>query len=835
MPTDEHTPPPIDATVVDIHDSAVSVEKAGKPNVPAKLDIALPDRLLALPLTQRPVFPSMMLPLVVPAGRLADGVRLAIEQHQGHIGFFLTQEPLEDTSAFTAADLRQVGAIARVLKAETHESGGIQVLANVLARWAITEIEQTEPHVIVRGRDLRAEVDKQDRQVRALVMAIVTALKGLAQHNPVFADEIQLVLANFNNIDGPGRLADLAATLTTASRDELQSVLETIAIPERMQKVLGLLAKETDLAQLKGRIQAQIEQKLSDHQRKFFLNEQLKAIKQELGLETDEKSLELQRLGAVLEKKRQAMPEEARGAADEELRKLSLLEPASAEYGVSRSRLEWLLELPWGVTTSDHQELMALRGGLDADHYGLDEVKARLVEFVAVRHLKQDQGGGIICLVGPPGTGKTSVGASIARQLGRTFYRFAVGGMRDEAEIRGHRRTYIGALPGKMVQALRRCGSMNPVILLDEIDKLGRGVQGDPAAALLEVLDPEQNKDFLDHYLDLRIDLSQVLFVCTANELEGIPEPLQDRMEIIRLAGYIESEKLAIASRWLVPKQRKAHGLSAQDIGFSPAALRGIIRGYAREAGVRRLEQLIARICRKVATRKAEAQAPGNAKPPRKSRPQVARATIRITPQNLKDFLGKPLITDEELMPHATPGVVTGLAWTALGGATLEIEAIAIPAKESGLTLSGQLGDVMKESAGLALSWLRAHGASLGVVEGWFDRHKVHLHVPAGAIPKDGPSAGITMATALLSLALGRPVKRRLGMTGELTLTGRVYPIGGVREKMVAAKRAGLKEVLLPAANERDWDELPTHLQEGYAVRFVRELGEVVRLAGLQP
>jgi ATP-dependent Lon protease len=785
----------------------------------ARPEDVLPSVVLALPLSQRPAFPHMMLPLIIPSGRLAEAVRHAIAKRDGYVGFFLARPDLSESAAYTPEDLAQTGCIARVVKHTDGDGGSLQVFAQALARFRIAQVEAREPLVLVRGEALRPQVDANDPSVRSFAMAIVTALKELVQHNPVFADEIRMVLANFNNLDGPSRLADMAASLTTAKREELQQVLDTAPVVERMEKVLVLLAKETQLAQLKTKIQGQIEQKVSEHQRKFFLNEQLKAIKQELGLETDDKSLELNRLREQVQAKGAAISEEARGVIDEELRKLSLLDPNSSEYGVTRSRLEWLVGLPWGVATEDQLDLARLRAGLDEDHFGLEDVKERIVEFVAVRKLRPEKRGGIICLVGPPGTGKTSIGASIAKHLWRRFYRFSLGGMRDEAEIKGHRRTYVGALPGKPAQALKRCGSWNPVILLDEIDKLAHGKQGDPAAALLEMLDPEQNKDFLDHYLDVRLDLSQVLFICTANDLGGIPEPLRDRMEIIRLAGYVEQEKIAIARDHLVPKARAAHGLAARDLAFTAAALRSLIRDHAREAGVRHLDQLIAKVCRKVALAKAG--------------PGTARKTRALGPHDLAGFLGKPLMRDDELLAHPRPGVVTGLAWTALGGATLEIEAVATAADKGGLTLTGQLGEVMKESASLARSYLAANAADLGLEPGWFDRHLVHLHVPAGATPKDGPSAGITIACALLSLATGREVRPRLGMTGELTLTGRVYPIGGVREKLVAAKRAGLELVLLPAANHRDYDELPELVRSGITVQFVATLAEVLERSGL--
>ena len=824
----------------------------------------LPDRVVALPLNQRPMFPTMMMPLAIPPGRLAEAVQHAIHKRGGHVGFFLTREPLDDGAIYKFDDLLKYGVVGRITKHQEADHGVLQIFVQIMARFAVESLESHEPVVLVRGRVVRPQVDASEQQVRALAMAIVQSLKTLVSHNPVYGDEIKLVLANFNNLDGPGRLADISASLTTAKRDELQAILETEDVQARMHKVLLLLAKEDALAQLKTKIAGQIEQKVGEHQRKFFLNEQFKAIKQELGMETDEKSLDAKKLDERFAKRKDAMSAEARQVYEEELRKMKQLDPASAEYAVVRTRLEWLVDMPWGEYTADDLDLVRLRAGLDADHYGLEDVKDRIVEFCAVRRLTQEadaaaavqtkaassarskktsgkpdeggsieassdsgsspiRGGGIIALVGPPGTGKTSIGASIAKHLGRKFFRLSLGGMRDEAEIKGHRRTYVGALPGKMVQALKRCGSMNPVILLDEVDKLSHGHQGDPASALLEVLDPEQNKDFLDHYLDIRVDLAQVLFICTANELGGIPEPLRDRMEIIRLAGYVEAEKQVIAKDHLIPKQRKAHGLKASDLAFAKPAVATLIRDYAREAGVRHLEQLIAKVCRKVATEQVKAEA-------------KQRRGVAIRPADLVRYLGKPLMRDDDLITHPVPGVVTGLAWTAMGGATLEIEAVATPAEKGGLTLTGQLGDVMKESAQLARSYLMTQAERFGLHGDdarFFDRHHVHLHVPAGATPKDGPSAGVTMASALLSLAKGKATRRKLGMTGELTLTGRVYPIGGVREKLVAAKRSHLDLVLLPAGNERDYDELPELVRAGIEVRFVSHLDEVLEAAGL--
>lgn len=817
--TDENVPPDDQPM-----DEAPQAEAERLPQLPALAHEHAPKHIVALPIHQRPVFPSMMLPMVVPQGPLADAVRFAIEHHQGWVGFFLTRESGEPQGPLGVADLYEVGAVGRITRHQEGEDGALQMLAQVVARFHRKAVISDQPALLVSGEVLKAEADPDNPELRAYAIAIVTALKDLVPHNPVFADEIRAVLGNYNTFDGPGRLADLAASLTTAKREDIQEILETVPLIPRMERVLSLLSRESEITQLKGRIRHQIEEKISEQQRKFFLTEQLKLIKEELGLESDEKSLELKRLGEAFAEKRAGMSEEAVQTTEEELRKLSLLDPHSPEYGVSRNRLEWLTDLPWGIRSDDNLDLSALRSGLDRDHYGLEEVKERIVEFCGVRRLKQDHGGGIICLIGPPGTGKTSIGISIAKQLGRKFFRFSVGGMRDEAEIKGHRRTYIGALPGKLAQALRRCGTMNPVVLLDEIDKLGRSHQGDPASALLEVLDPEQNKDFLDHYLDLRLDLSQILFVCTANDLGGIPEALRDRMEVIRLAGYVEQEKLQIARSYLVPKQRAAHGLSQAQVRVLDSGLKVLVRNYAREAGVRHAEQCLARIMRKVATAIAS----------RDEGTKKDAAPVRISKDSIADYLGKPPLSDDELLAKPLPGVVTGLAWTAMGGATLEIEAIAIPVSEasrSGFQLSGQLGEVMKESAGLARSYLRAHAERLGLAADWFDSHLLHLHVPAGATPKDGPSAGITMACAMCSLALGKSVKARLGMTGELTLSGRVFPIGGVREKIVAARRSGLKTVIFPRANARDYEELPSHLVSGVKVHFVEHLDEVLQLA----
>ena len=561
---------------------------------------------------------------------------------------------------------------------------------------------------------------------------------------------------------------------------------------------------------MQKKISQQIEERIAKNQKEFFLREQLKEIKKELGLEKDEKTSEIEKFEERIKKLK--LSEEALKRFDEEIEKLKVLEPHSAEYGVSRNYLDWLTSLPWGVFSEDNYDIHKAKKILDRDHYGLQDIKDRILEFISAGKKKGNITGSIICFVGPPGVGKTSIGKSVAAALNRKFYRFSLGGMRDEAEIKGHRRTYIGAMPGKIIQSLKVVETSNPVIMLDEIDKIGASFQGDPASALLEVLDPEQNSQFLDHYLDVRYDLSNVLFIATANQLDTIPLPLMDRMEIMHLSGYILEEKLEIAKRFLIPKQIKEHGLLKNEVKIDTASLKKIIDGYAREAGVRSLENNIKKIMRKSTRQIIEGTA----------------ATIMVTPENLEEFLGKPRFTDESLHKKPIPGVVMGLAWTSMGGATLYIEATAIPSKTKGFTQTGQLGNVMKESTEIAYSYIRSRVKQFGIDPDFFENHFIHLHVPAGATPKDGPSAGITMATALYSLAKNKPIKKSVAMTGELTITGRVLPIGGVKEKTIAAKRAAVKTIIYPIENKKDFDELPAHIKKGIDARFVTYFEEVL-------
>jgi ATP-dependent Lon protease len=616
---------------------------------------------------------------------------------------------------------------------------------------------------------------------------------------------------SLSSLSEPGRLADFAAALTGAGGGELQEVLETVSIRARLRKVLMLLRKEIDVSKVQARISKQIEDKLTKHQREFFLREQLKAIQKELGLAKETREAEADRFEARL--KNLSLTGEARERIAEELQKLRLLESASPEFNVTRNYLDWLTVLPWGVFTKDSFDIGRAERILNRDHYGLDDVKERILEFLSVGILKGSISGTILCFVGPPGVGKTSLGQSIARSIGRNFYRFSLGGIRDEAEIKGHRRTYIGALPGKFIQAMKVCKSANPVIMLDEVDKIGASFQGDPASALLEVLDPEQNRDFLDHYLDVRFDLSNVFFICTANQLDTIPRPLLDRMEVITLAGYILLEKLEIARRYLVPKQLAAHGVAGKGrLVITSPALRRIIDGYAREPGVRGLENHIKKIARKCAKKIVKGEA----------------KSVRVEAADVERLLGKKLYGDEALYKTPRLGVVTGLAWTSLGGDTLYVEAASVKTGKAGFKQTGQLGNVMVESSEIAYTYVRSLLNENQRARDFFRENFVHLHVPAGATPKDGPSAGITMACALYSLALNKPVRRDFAMTGELTLTGRVMPVGGIKEKTIAARRANICNLVFPAENRKDYDELPEHIRKGLKPRFVRVFPEVV-------
>ncbi|WP_020675236.1 endopeptidase La [Geopsychrobacter electrodiphilus] len=768
----------------------------------------LPGALPIIPLRPRPAFPGVIIPLTVNGRERVQTIQQAMDSPSQTVGLVMVLELDEDDAT---DNLQRVGVAAKILKLIHAEEESAHVLVNSLERFTIERISERKGIIYAEVEYPTAEIEVANAELKAYSMAIIATLKELVQINPLYSEEIKLFLGR-SSMDDPARLADFAANLTNADGFELQEVLETFNLHERIDKVLVLLKKELEVSRLQTRISQQIEEKVSAQQREFFLREQFKAIKKELGLEKEGKVTEIEKFEKRL--KKLTLNAEAQKAVDEEIEKLQLIDPSSPEYNVSRNYLDWLTVLPWGKFSKDAYDLQRARKVLDRDHYGLDDVKERILEFIAVGKMKGDISGSILCLVGPPGVGKTSVGQSIASALKRKFYRFSVGGMRDEAEIKGHRRTYIGAMPGKAIQAMKSAGTANPVMMLDEIDKIGASFQGDPASALLEVLDSEQNGSFRDHYLDVPFDLSNVLFVATANQLDTIPAPLLDRMEVIRLSGYILEEKLEIARRYLIPKALKNHGIKRGQVSIPKKTLVHIIDLYAREAGVRGLENRIKRIMRKAAMEFAEGR--------------MDKITIGM--RDIVKFLGKPVFSEEEVF-EAAPGVVTGLAWTRMGGATLQIEATAMASKTKGFKQTGQLGKVMVESAEIAYSYVMGHLSEYKIDAEYFDTHFVHLHVPDGATPKDGPSAGITMTTALLSMIQKRPTIRNLGMTGELSLTGRVLPIGGLKEKTIASRRAGLKTLIFPAENRKDYDDLPEYLREGLDVYFVKTYPEVFKIA----
>jgi ATP-dependent Lon protease len=767
----------------------------------------LPTRLPILPIRPRPLFPGLPIPLEVGAEQI-QGIQHALEYASKTLGIVLVRDLNGPESP---ENLYRVGVAAKILRVFQGEGESTNILINCVERFSIEKITKAEFGMSATVKYEPPADLPVTEELKAYAMAVVTTLKDLVKLNPLQSEAIKMFLSR-STFDDPGKLADFSANLTTASGAELQEVLETFDVRKRIDRVLVLLKREVEISKLHVEINKQIQEKVSGQQREFFLREQLKAIKKELGLEKEGKTAEIEKFQERL--KDLKLNEEAQKAVEDEMDKLQLLEPHSPEYTVTRNYLDWLTILPWGKFSQDSFDVEKARQILDRDHYGLADVKDRILEFIAVGKLKGDISGSILCLVGPPGVGKTSVGKSIADALGRHFFRFSLGGMRDEAEIKGHRRTYIGALPGKFLQAMKTVATSNPLIMLDEIDKIGASFQGDPASALLEVLDPEQNHAFRDHYLDVPFDLSHVLFVATGNQLDTIPRPLLDRMEVIRLSGYISEEKLEIARRYLIPKTIKSHGLKEGQVSIRREALTAIIDDYAREAGVRNLENLIKKIARKAVMEIVSG----------------AKDKIVIHKKDVDAYLGKPVFTADEMFENIA-GVVTGLAWTSMGGATLQIEATAVQTRNKGFKQTGQLGAVMVESADIAYSYVMAHLEQYGAKRDFFDERFVHIHVPAGATPKDGPSAGVTMATALLSMILQKPVRKHLAMTGELTLTGQVLPIGGVKEKIIAARRVGCKLLIFPEANRRDFEELPEYLKKGLTLNFAEHYEEVYKHA----
>ena len=768
-----------------------------------------PESMTIIPVSQRPIFPGMMIPLIINGDTMIASAQEILDSPHKIGGAVLIKNQNERLPK--SEDLYTVGTAVKIIKITPIDDKTVQVMLTAMGRFTLKNVIQDEPVIRWNVENYYEEDFKPTDEMKAYSMAIISSVKDLLKTNSLFQEELKLFLNRFS-VEDPGKLSDFVASMTQAESGEVQEILETFDLRQRVKKVLILLKKEIEINKLQKKITQQIEEKISKQQKEFFLKEQLKEIKKELGLEKDEKSTEIDKFQEKIAKLK--LSEEAAQRITEELNKLRLLEPHSAEYGVSRNYLDWLTSLPWGINSNDNYDIAKAKNILDRDHYGLDDIKDRILEFIATGKMKGNISGSIICFIGPPGVGKTSIGKSVAEALNRKFFRFSLGGMRDEAEIKGHRRTYIGAMPGKIMQSLKTVGVSNPVIMLDEIDKIGASFQGDPASALLEVLDSEQNSNFLDHYIDVRFDISNILFIATANTMDTIPGPLFDRMEIMNLSGYVLEEKLQIAKKYLINKQIHEHGLKKDMVKIENDALKKMIDGYAREAGVRSLENNIRKIMRKSAKKFAE----GNDK------------SITVTASNLEEFLGKPRFTDESLYDKSISGVVMGLAWTSMGGTTLYIESTAISSKAKGFKQTGQLKDVMRESSEIAYTYVQSRAKDYGIAKDFFENHFIHLHVPAGATPKDGPSAGITMATSLYSLAKNIPIKKNIAMTGELTVTGKVLPIGGVKEKTIAAKKAKVKTIIFPYENKKDFDELPEYIRKGLDAHFVNYFDEVLKI-----
>ena len=766
--------------------------------------VEVPDVLPVLPLRGIVIFPNQIHPFLVSRPTSLKLIE-DVGQASRVIGLSAQKNPEEENPA--PEGLFPRGTAVRILKMLKYPDHSVRVLVQGIARIDLLDFVQTEPYFRANVRRL-AESVEGDKELDALQAHLVSQFSKFVSLVPYLPDELQVMAMQVRE---PARLTDMVASYLKIAVEESQDLLSTNDVRARLEKLIVILGREIELLELGHKIQSQVQTELNKNQREYYLRQQLKAIQKELG-EGDARSSEIEDLEKKIESAK--MPEDARKAADKELDRLKMIPPESAEHTVVRTYLDWLVSVPWSVSTDDNLDIKHARSVLDEDHFDLEKVKERILEFLAVRKLKSDTKGPILCFVGPPGTGKTSLGRSIARALGRKFVRLSLGGIRDEAEIRGHRRTYIGSLPGRMIQGLRNAGSNNPLFILDEVDKLGTDFRGDPASALLEVLDPEQNNAFVDHYLDVPFDLSKVLFLTTANVLDPIPPALRDRMEVLELPGYTEEEKLQIAERHLVPKQIGENGLGNLKIEFTPETVSEIIRSYTREAGLRNLEREIGRVCRKIARSITEGE----------TAPEL------VTPDMLHRFLGPRRFFSEVAERTQEPGVATGLAWTPNGGDILFIESTRMNGQK-GVTITGSLGDVMKESAQAALSYVRSRAGQLGIAPDFFEKSDLHIHVPAGAIPKDGPSAGVTIAASLASLLSGRPVRSDVAMTGEITLRGKVLPVGGVKEKVLAARRAGIKTVILPRRNESDLEDIPEEVRKEIAFVFVDTVDEVLQHA----
>lgn len=780
----------------------------------------LPPNIHIIPLQGKPLFPGFFLPVIISDKEEIKTIDRVFKDHR-IVGFLLTKEKnSEEPHSFF-----RVGVAAKIIKKINLPDNGVNIFISVLKRFRVKNFLEGAAPLTAAVEYLDDIVEPPKSEIKALTRALLGEMKTISENNSLFSEEVRL---NMVNIDNPGKIADFITSILNISRRQQQLVLEMIEVRKRMEQVLIYIKKEQELLQIQKRVTEEINERIEKNQREYFLREELKAIKKELGEPSSAKDNEYLRLKEKIENL--SLGEEAEEKVGRELEKMALMDASSSEYIVTRNYLDTIVGLPWETPRPARIDLEKSRLILNEDHYGIQDVKTRILEYLSVLKLKDNTKGAIICLVGPPGVGKTSVGRSVARALGRKFFRFSVGGMRDEAEIKGHRRTYVGAMPGKIIQGLKTVKEINPVFMLDEIDKLGSSFQGDPSSALLEVLDPEQNATFRDHYLDIPYDLSHIFFIATANTLDSIPRPLLDRMEIIRLSGYIMDEKLEIAKQYIIPRSLKKHGLLKKQIRYRQTALKDIAEKYARDAGMRSFEKAVDRIHRKVAYKVAEN--PGG----------ESRVMSR---ENLEEYLGPPVFREDVRKQSDRPGLSLGLAWTNFGGDVLSIEALAVPGKE-GFKLTGRMGEVMKESASIAYTYvhslLKKREAEKKNPDNrdlqkpaeksdFFNRNTVHLHIPEGATPKDGPSAGITMAVALFSLAQNRCMKSDLAMTGELSLTGQVLPIGGLKEKVIAAKRYKVKEIIFPAANERDLKEIPDYIRKGLKFHPVKTLEEVFRIA----
>lgn len=810
--------------------------------------------VLAVPALRRPFFPGVVLPMTITNPDVTRALMALKESGQKYVGVFLKKssgDPLKfvggEDVIKNLSEIHHVGSFARIDNMLPLDANSVQVLMVSQRRIAIDDLRDEGPPIRVNISNLESpSFDSKSKLIRAYSNEIVATLREIVKMNPLFKDHMQYFSQRID-IRNPYKLADFAASVTSADGEELQQVMEEMSCEARLKKALELITKELELSKVQQTIKEQVEEKVSKNQRNYLLMEQLKAIKKELGLEKDDKE-------AMITKYRErlaqfapdSIPVSVNEVVEDELNKMSMLEKNSSEYNVTRNYLDWLTQLPWGKATEENFDLAKAKQILNEDHYGLKDIKERILEFIAVSKLKGDIQGKIICFVGPPGVGKTSIGKSIARSLNREFYRFSVGGLSDVAEIKGHRRTYVGAMPGKIIQCLKSTQSSNPLILIDEIDKLGRGYQGDPASALLELLDPSQNSGFVDHYMDVPVDLSRVLFICTANVTDTIPGPLLDRMEVLRLSGYDSPEKLAIAKGYLVPKTLEKTGLlkskvTPDSLGLTDEAILTLVKQYCRESGVRNLENHVEKVFRKVAleivedVEREKAQEAGEMTTAEdvKDVPHDEKNRFLISSEKLSKYVGKPIFTSDRIFDKQFPGVVMGLAWTAMGGASLYIETTKVHTKEdrSGLITTGQMGSVMEESTKIAHTYARSKLHAINPESKFFEENEVHLHVPEGATPKDGPSAGCTMVTALLSLAMDKTVKPDLAMTGELSLVGKVLPVGGIKEKTIAAKRSSVKTLILPLGNKRDFEELEDYLRSDLDVHFADYYDDVFKVA----